>query len=141
VANLVVLDGEENEALVVGLEDGLVGVAGDGRVTDEAVASIVLKLIDLVCRLVLLAALILGCRGDDELLGCVQLVGEGGNGLGEVELVEGSGGNLGGGFENGSGDHGEARRGGGGAKECGREAEREGEVKRRKERGRREEVK
>lgn len=84
----MVLDGEEDEALVIRLEDRLVEVAGDGGVADEAIASSSLEFVNL---------------GLLRLDGNGELVSEGGR-LREVELVERGSSDFGRGFLN-SGDH------------------------------------
>lgn len=73
--HLVVLDGEEDKAAAGLLENGLVGVASDGGVADEAVTTVRLAVVDKLCRLALLAEGD-GCLGGSSLLGSVELVGE-----------------------------------------------------------------
>lgn len=76
--NLVVLNGEEHESLVIGLEDRLVLVASDGKVSNESVASISGEFVNLGLLYIDRGSLFGGSS---------EFVIEGSR-LGEVEFVE-----------------------------------------------------
>lgn len=92
-AYLGVLNGEEYETLVIGLEDRLIGITSDGRVTDESITSVSLEFV--YFRLLDIDGGSVGSSG--------ELVSEGSR-LGEVEFVERGGSDFGRSFLN-SGDH------------------------------------